>query len=72
MVGGTTDADLLNILAVVQMEQIVAREGGWDAAKEWKDALSGGDKQRVSFSYHFSSSLTERDDTDRNGPVVLS
>jgi ATP-binding cassette, subfamily D (ALD), peroxisomal long-chain fatty acid import protein len=54
--GGTTDADLLNILAVVQMEQIVAREGGWDVAKEWKDALSGGDKQRVSFHFfHFST-----------------
>lgn len=45
---GVTDSDLLGALAVVQMEHIVEREGGWDAAKEWRDALSGGDKQRVS------------------------
>ena len=44
---GVTDDDLLRALAVVQMEHIVEREGGWDAAKEWRDALSGGDKQRV-------------------------
>lgn len=45
---GVTDDDLLRALSVVQMEHIVEREGGWDAAKEWRDALSGGDKQRVS------------------------
>jgi len=30
------------------MEDVVEREGGWDSAREWRDALSGGDKQRVS------------------------
>jgi ATP-binding cassette subfamily D (ALD) long-chain fatty acid import protein len=47
---GVTDDDLMRALAVVQMDHIVEREGGWDAAKEWRDALSGGDKQRVSWA----------------------
>ncbi|KAI8867654.1 hypothetical protein GQ42DRAFT_164652 [Ramicandelaber brevisporus] len=52
---GITDSDLLDILAVLQLEGIVEREGGWDAEKEWKDALSGGDKQRIAMArlyYH--------------------
>lgn len=44
---GITDADLQKILEVVQLENIVAREGGWDSERDWKDVLSGGDKQRV-------------------------
>jgi ATP-binding cassette, subfamily D (ALD), peroxisomal long-chain fatty acid import protein len=31
------------------MENVVEREGGWDAAREWRDALSGGDKQRIAW-----------------------
>lgn len=46
-----TDAQLLDILKVVQIEHIVEREGGWDAEKEWSLALSGGDKQRVSSAF---------------------
>jgi ATP-binding cassette subfamily D (ALD) long-chain fatty acid import protein len=29
------------------MHTIVDREGGWDVIREWRDALSGGDKQRL-------------------------
>ncbi|KAG8680847.1 hypothetical protein FRC09_017925, partial [Ceratobasidium sp. 395] len=50
---GVTDDDLLRALAVVQMEHVVEREGGWDAAKEWRDALSGGDKQRIAMARLF-------------------
>ncbi|KAF8602699.1 adrenoleukodystrophy protein [Ceratobasidium sp. AG-I] len=50
---GITDDDLLRALAVVQMDHIVEREGGWDAAKEWRDALSGGDKQRIAMARLF-------------------
>lgn len=51
--GGVTDNDLLKILATVQMDHIVEREGGWDAAREWRDALSGGDKQKIAWARLF-------------------
>ncbi|RDX56213.1 hypothetical protein OH76DRAFT_1337713 [Lentinus brumalis] len=50
---GITDSDLLEILAVVQMEHIVEREGGWDAAREWREALSGGDQQKIAWARLF-------------------
>jgi len=50
---GVTDDDLLNILWIVQMESVVEREGGWDAAREWRDALSGGDKQKIAWARLF-------------------
>ncbi|KAJ6574626.1 ABC transporter transmembrane region 2-domain-containing protein [Mycena capillaripes] len=50
---GITDADLFNVLSAVQMENVVEREGGWDAAKEWRDALSGGDKQKIAWARLF-------------------
>ena len=39
-----TDDDLQKILEQVDLDSLVAREGGWDAEREWRDALSGGDK----------------------------
>ncbi|WAQ90098.1 hypothetical protein PtA15_12A83 [Puccinia triticina] len=44
---GVSDDDLLRILAIVNLDTIVQREGGWDVVREWRDALSGGDKQRL-------------------------
>lgn len=44
---GKTDADLMKILHDVYLEYIPGREGGFDTIKEWKDVLSGGEKQRV-------------------------
>lgn len=49
-----TDEQLLAILKVVQIEHIVEREGGWNSEKDWTLALSGGDKQRVSFYYYYT------------------
>ena len=49
------DADLLPILEEVRLGYLPEREGGWDVRKEWKDVLSGGEKQRISFArilYH--------------------
>lgn len=51
--GNVTDDDLLEVLAAVQMDHIVEREGGWDVAKEWRDALSGGDKQKIAWARLF-------------------
>lgn len=50
---GVTDADLVQILRLLDLEAIVEREGGWDAQREWRDALSGGDKQRLAMARLF-------------------
>ncbi|KAJ3089093.1 hypothetical protein HK102_007226 [Quaeritorhiza haematococci] len=50
---GVTDSDLLSILEVVQIGGIVDREGGFDAEKDWKDVLAGGDKQRIAMARLF-------------------
>ncbi|KAI9883915.1 MAG: hypothetical protein M1823_004303 [Watsoniomyces obsoletus] len=50
---GVTDDDLYRILASLEIEGIVEREGGWDAEKEWRDALSGGLQQRVAMARLF-------------------
>lgn len=51
--GGISDADLLAILAVVGMDSIVEREGGWDVSREWREALSGGDQQKIAWARLF-------------------
>ena len=48
-----TDDQLLDILNVVQIKGLVAREGGWDMEKDWKDVLAGGDKQRIAMARLF-------------------
>ncbi|GAA5979026.1 hypothetical protein JCM11641_004947 [Rhodosporidiobolus odoratus] len=50
---GVKDPDLLQILKILEADSIVNREGGWDAAREWRDALSGGDKQRLAMARLF-------------------
>ncbi|CAI6255164.1 unnamed protein product [Periconia digitata] len=50
---GITDADLLSILEVVEIESIVDRPDGWDAEQEWTDVLSGGLQQRVAMARLF-------------------
>jgi ATP-binding cassette subfamily D (ALD) long-chain fatty acid import protein len=50
---GVDDEDLMRILDVLDMGHMVEREGGWDAVREWRDALSGGDKQRVAMARLF-------------------
>ncbi|OAA63728.1 peroxisomal ABC transporter [Niveomyces insectorum RCEF 264] len=49
------DPDLTRVLADAHLEYLPAREGGWDTRKEWKDVLSGGEKQRMAIArllYH--------------------
>lgn len=50
---GTTDADLLAILATVEIEHLVERPGGWDATDEWRDVFSSGIQQRVAMARLF-------------------
>lgn len=50
---GKTDEDLLKVMSVVQIDRIVEREGGWEVQREWRDALSGGDKQRIAMARLF-------------------
>ena len=52
---GRKDYELLRILEDVRLGYLPEREGGWDVRKEWKDVLSGGEKQRMAFArlmYH--------------------
>jgi ATP-binding cassette subfamily D (ALD) long-chain fatty acid import protein len=46
---GRTEAQLMEILAAAHLAYLPAREGGWSARKEWRDVLSGGEKQRVGY-----------------------
>ncbi|EDP55816.1 hypothetical protein KXW98_005008 [Aspergillus fumigatus] len=50
---GRTDAELQKILEDARLGYLPAREGGWNARKEWKDVLSGGEKQRMAMARLF-------------------
>ncbi|GAA5868571.1 hypothetical protein JCM3774_005432 [Rhodotorula dairenensis] len=50
---GKTDDDLLDILRKVHLAYLPEREGGYDVRKEWKDILSGGEKQRMGLARLF-------------------
>ena len=52
---GRRDSELSQILEDVRLGYLREREGGWNVRKEWKDVLSGGEKQRMAFArllYH--------------------
>ena len=44
---GKTHMDLVEILEMAHLAYLPEREGGWTTRKEWRDVLSGGEKQRV-------------------------
>ncbi|KAI0827022.1 ABC transporter transmembrane region 2-domain-containing protein [Trametes gibbosa] len=50
---GKTHKELMEILAAVNLAYLPAREGGWTTRKEWRDVLSGGEKQRMGMARVF-------------------
>lgn len=51
---GVTDADLMEILHLLNLENLVELyDEGWDAEAEWRDVLSGGLQQRVAMARLF-------------------
>lgn len=50
---GRTDEELMEVLEAVHLAYLPAREGGFNARKEWKDVLSGGEKQRINLARLF-------------------
>lgn len=52
---GRRDIELRHILEEAKLGYLPDREGGFDTRKEWKDVLSGGEKQRMGIArllYH--------------------
>ncbi|RFU24824.1 hypothetical protein B7463_g11513, partial [Scytalidium lignicola] len=52
---GRRDIELKRVLEEARLGYLPDREGGWDTRKEWKDVLSGGEKQRMGIArllYH--------------------
>jgi ABC-type uncharacterized transport system fused permease/ATPase subunit len=50
---GLSDDDLLAIMEQVKLTYIVVNHGGLDSVKNWKDTLSGGEKQRIAMARLF-------------------
>jgi ATP-binding cassette subfamily D (ALD) long-chain fatty acid import protein len=50
---GRRDFELSQVLEDARLGYLPDREGGWDTRKDWKDVLSGGEKQRMGLARLF-------------------
>ncbi|TFK89661.1 hypothetical protein K466DRAFT_584399 [Polyporus arcularius HHB13444] len=50
---GRTLDELMEILTAANLAYLPGREGGWKTRKEWRDVLSGGEKQRMAMARVF-------------------
>lgn len=50
---GMTLVHLKRCLSLVFLDHIVEREGGWHVSTDWKDVLSGGEKQHMAMARLF-------------------
>ncbi|KAI0305321.1 ABC transporter transmembrane region 2-domain-containing protein [Multifurca ochricompacta] len=50
---GRAKEELMEILEAVHLAYLPTREGGWETRKEWRDVLSGGEKQRMAMARVF-------------------
>lgn len=50
---GRTFDEMMEILHAVHLAYLPEREGGWSTIKEWRDVLSGGEKQRMALARVF-------------------
>jgi vitamin B12/bleomycin/antimicrobial peptide transport system ATP-binding/permease protein len=48
---GKSDERLMEVLREVGLEEVVAREGGLDAEREWGEVLSWGEQRAVAFAH---------------------
>ncbi len=60
--------DLRTVLDASRLGYLPDREGGWDTRKEWKDVLSGGEKQRMASRASSTTSRVTQSSTRARAP----
>ncbi|RMZ89653.1 hypothetical protein DV736_g3113, partial [Chaetothyriales sp. CBS 134916] len=48
-----SEAELLEILKILEIDSVVDRPNGWDSVEEWRDVFSGGLQQRIAMARLF-------------------